>query len=596
MSVRFSHAMPFGARMSDAGVCFRLWAPDAQNVTLMLEGTNERRLPMEPRPGGWFELTSDAARAGSRYRYALADGTRVPDPASRFQPDDVHGPSEVVDPAAFAWTVEDWPGRPWHEAVCYETHPGAFTPAGGHDGALEKLDRLCALGVTALELMPLSDFAGRCNWGYDGVLPFAPAASYGRPEDLKRLIDAAHARGLMVLLDVVYNHFGPSGNYLARYASGFFTGRYRTPWGEAIDFGRREVRDFFIHNALYWLEEYRFDGLRLDAVDQIHDPGPTHILDELAATVGEKITDRHVHLVLENDDNVADYLERDAGNRPCLYTAQWNDDFHHAAQLIATGEKDGYYADYAQNPVGALGRALAEGFVYQGEYSGFRDRPRGEPSGHLPPTAFVNFLQNHDQIGNRACGERLHMLATAARLRALYALLLLSPGVPLLFMGEEWAASAPFLFFCDFDRELNRAVRDGRRAEFKGFAAFAGEKARQSIPDPALADTFSRSRLDWEESAAPPHAEWLAFITRLIALRRKELVPLLERMHSGQAGLLGERALAVAWPFAEGKYWRIAANFGDTSVATMPRPGRIVHGGEAGGVLAPWSAQVTVDE
>ncbi|MGH8161638.1 MAG: malto-oligosyltrehalose trehalohydrolase [Gammaproteobacteria bacterium] len=596
MSARFSHAMPFGAQLTDTGVRFRLWAPGEEKIGLVLEGGGERRLPMERLPGGWFELTSAEAHAGSRYRYALGDGTRVPDPASRFQPEDVNGASEVVDPCACEWTAAAWCGRPWHEAICHEIHLGAFTPTGDYDGALAKLDRLCALGVSALELMPLSDFAGGRNWGYDGALPFAPDASYGRPEALKRLIDAAHARGLMILLDVVYNHFGPSGDYLARYAPGFFTDRYRTPWGDAIDFACREARDFFIHNALYWLEEYRFDGLRLDAVDQIHDPSPTHILEEIAAVVRQRIDGRYVHLVLENDDNAAHYLERDPDDKPRIYTAQWNDDFHHAAHVVATGEQDGYYADYVKNPVTALARALAEGFVYQGEYSGFRDRPRGEPSARLPPVAFVNFLQNHDQVGNRARGERLTMLAPAARLRALYALLLLSPAVPLLFMGEEWAASSPFLFFCDFDRELNAAVREGRRDEFERFAAFRGAKARERIPDPTDARTFDRSRLAWDESAEPPHAEWFAFIRGLIALRREELVPSLGAMGSGRAEFFAESAFAVAWPFADGEGWRITANLGDTGVPFSPPSGRIVYGGESADALLPWSVRVSVDE
>jgi 1,4-alpha-glucan branching enzyme len=630
MKIHASHEMPFGAQTMQEGVRFRLWAPAQAQVKLALEDGGDKLLSLNPVGEGWFELTSDAARAGSHYRYVLSDGRRVPDPASRFQPGDVEGPSEVIAPCAYDWSDGDWQGRPWEEAIVYELHVGCF--AGDFDGVRSRLDHLERIGVSAVELMPVADFAGARNWGYDGVLPYAPDSAYGRPENLKRLVDACHARGLMILLDVVYNHFGPSGNYLGTYAPEFFTDRVRTPWGNAIDFTRRTVRDFFIHNALYWLEEYRFDGLRFDAVDQIRDMSPKHILAEIAETVHGCIPDRHIHLVLENDDNAAHYLARKktpsnspfredaqggekflpsplpptggkgeregvSSSKPALYTAQWNDDFHHAAHLIATGESDGYYADYAGAPVADFARALAEGFIYQGEYSVYRERKRGEKSEHLPPSAFVTFLQNHDQIGNRAFGERITALAREQRLRALYALLFLSPSIPLLFMGEEWAASSPFLFFCDFEGDLGAAVREGRRKEFARFAAFGDSEARARIPDPTAKATFARSRLNWNERDEPPHADWLALISGLITLRRRALVPRLSGIASGEARMLNEQAFIIAWPLAQGGHWYVVANFGDTPIALPSIPGRRVHAdpGSDARELVPNAVRVSCD-
>jgi maltooligosyltrehalose trehalohydrolase len=565
VAARFAHELPFGAApLPEGGARFRFWAPAEAEVAVAIAGLPEP-LAMSRREAGWFELETERAGPGSRYRYRLGDGMEVPDPASRFQPEDAHGPSEVIDPRAYAWRHGAWAGRPWHEAVLYEAHLGCFSPEGGFDGARRRIDHLARLGVTALELMPIADFEGRRNWGYDGVLPFAPDSAYGRPEALKRLVDEAHGRGLMVLLDVVYNHFGPSGNYLARYAPGFFTKRHHTPWGEAINFDgaeSRPVRDFFIHNALYWLEEYRFDGLRFDAVHAIRDDSEPDILRELAATVRRRIGDRHVHLVLENDDNAARYLERDGALRPRHYDAQWDDDWHHAAHAVATGESEGYYGDYAAAPVRALARALAEGFVYQGEPSAFRDGARrGAPSAHLPPPAFVAFLQNHDQVGNRAFGERLAALAEDGCSRALTAILLLAPQVPMLFMGEEWGTRRPFLYFCDFADELADAVREGRRREFARFPAFRDPAARARIPDPNAAETFARSRLDWGELETPGCRERLDLVRELIALRRERLMPRLAAAPGGRAQYRVQgRALLVEWELAGGARLRLAAN------------------------------------
>lgn len=591
--MRRRHDMPFGAAVTEEGVRFRLWAPDAEVVGLCLENVTE--LPMNAGDDGWFELSTDQARAGSRYRFRIDAGLRVPDPASRYNPDDVHAASEVVDPRGFEWDDAGWRGRPWHEAVIYELHVGSFSEAGTFAGVERKLDHLQALGVTAIELMPVADFPGRRNWGYDGVLPFAPDARYGRPEDLKRLVQSAHRRDLMVLLDVVYNHFGPEGNYLHAYAESFFTEKHQTPWGAAINFddaGCAQVREFFIHNALYWLEEFHLDGLRLDAVHAIEDDSPQHILAELLRRVREGPgRDRHIHLILENDANDTRYL--DWG-----YEAQWNDDVHHCFHVLLTGEADGYYQDYASQPLALLGRCLAEGFAYQGEPSPYRgSERRGEESAYLSPLRFVSFLQNHDQIGNRAFGERLIEVvlhfATPDSLRAAAAILLLSPSPPLLFMGEEWATRRRFPFFCDFGPELAQAVADGRRQEFSAFARFQGADAREEIPDPGAEATFRSACLDWSEIQREPHADWLAFYRTLLALRRRELMRRFADIPGGRAeyGLIGNQGLRVRWTLAHGEKYVLVANLGATPLAASLPAGDWLYASAnfESGRLPPWA-------
>ncbi|MGA8025848.1 MAG: malto-oligosyltrehalose trehalohydrolase [Bryobacteraceae bacterium] len=447
--------MPFGSELiKDAGVRFWFWAPAHENISLFIEGEAEP-LGMSATGEGWHALTSHRAKVGSRYCFVLPDGSRVPDPASRFQPEDVHGPSEVIDPAAYCWEDEHWKGRPWTEAVIYELHVGAFTPDGTFRGAIAKLDHLVELGITAIEIMPVADFPGGRNWGYDGVLPYAPDSAYGRPEDLKAFVDAAHSRRLMVFLDVVYNHFGPDGNYVSSYAPGFFTERHETPWGLAINYDGHDsgpVRQFVIHNALYWIEEFHLDGLRLDAVHAIMDDSPKHLLREVAERVRAAAGNRLVHLIVENERNQASLLERGCGGAG-WYTAQWNDDVHHVLHTAATGEESGYYKDF-RGDTDKLGRALAEGFAFQGEITSYAGASRGESSAHLQPQAFVAFIQNHDQIGNRAFGERIGKIASAKAVRAISAVYLLLPQIPMIFMGEEWGASEPFPFFCDFAGDL----------------------------------------------------------------------------------------------------------------------------------------------
>lgn len=599
--MRRAHRMPFGAELDAEGrTRFRLWAPAAREVVLWLEESREA-LPVERDGDGWATLVTRDAPPGTRYRFRIDGDLLVPDPASRFQPDDVHGPSEVVDPLAYEWPDAGWAGVPAEGLVFYELHVGTFTPAGTFTAISERLDHLVDLGVTAVELMPVADFPGRWGWGYDGILPFAPDSRYGRPEALKALIAACHARGLAVFLDVVYNHFGPEGNHLARYAPGFFNPRHRTPWGDAINFdgpGSEVVRAFVIHNALYWLEEFHLDGLRLDAVHAIADDSTPDVLVELAEAVrrGPGRT-RPVHLILENAGNEPRYLARDGTGGAPLYLAQWNDDIHHALHVLVTGEQGGYYADY--RPAGpALGRCLTEGFAYQGEPSRYRGRRRGAPSGHLPPTAFVGFLQNHDQIGNRAFGERLTALAAPEAVCAATAVLVLAPALPLLFMGQEWAAPEPFLFFSDLGPDLAAAVREGRRREFARFPEFADPRTRDRIPDPQARETRERSMLDWATPAKAPHDAWLAFHRTLLGLRRRALVPLLARGGGPRARWLplGEAALEAEWVFPGDRILRLVANLGPTAVAHGgPRPGwgrclySLALGGRPWEELPPWS-------
>jgi malto-oligosyltrehalose trehalohydrolase len=469
--------------------------------------------------------------------------------------------------------------------VLLELHVGTFTPVGSFRGAIEKLDHVVETGLTAIELMPIADFAGRRNWGYDGVLPYAPDSSYGRPEDLKALIDEAHLRGLMVFLDVVYNHFGPEGNYLARYAPDFFVPAH-TPWGQAIDYRVPAVRAFAIENALHWLGHYRFDGLRLDAVHTIPEPGQSLLLSELSLAVGDLAAarGRALHLVLENDDNRASLLDPDRDPPHGKYRAQWNDDYHHAWHVLLTGERTGYYQDYAPDPRPHLARALAGGFAYQGEISAHRaGRRRGETSGELPPTAFVNFLQNHDQIGNRPLGDRLQ--ADEAAISAALAITLLAPMVPLLFMGEEWGSARPFPFFCDFQGELAQAVRKGRREEFKSAYAALGD----DIPDPLAESTFRSAILDWEARATPGAQRRLTLVRELLTTRRKMIVPRLAGAAFGSARW-DDRVLTADWRLGDGGRLSLVANLSDAEARPSAMPdGAPIWGGSVGEVLPPWS-------
>jgi maltooligosyltrehalose trehalohydrolase len=576
---RRHHCLPFGAEIGpDGQTRFRLWAPDAKSVALVFADASRASRSLARDGRGWYEAVAPCG-AGTLYSYRIDDELNVPDPAARFAPQGVQGPSEVVDPRAFEWRESHWEGLPWHRAVVYELHVGTFTEAGTFAAIMPRLKELAELGINTIELLPIATFPGRRGWGYDGVLPFAPHPSYGKPDDLKRLVDAAHAVGVAVVLDVVYNHFGPQGNYLHRYASGFFTERYHTPWGAAIDFesaAGRNVRDFFIENALYWLNEYHFDGLRLDAVHAIHDSSDPHFVDELAAAIDRGPgRERHVHLILENHDNEVSRLRATEK----VSKAQWNDDFHHVVHVLVTEEVDGYYANYADEAVKRLGRVLAEGYAYQGEPYGERNEPRGERSGQLPPSKFVDFLQNHDQIGNRAFGERLASLTRAEQLRAAFALLLLSPHVPMLFMGEEYAALQPFLYFCEYEGELAAAITNGRRAEFAQFKAFADSKARDQIPDPNAQATFEASRLRWEERTQTAHGEWLAYVRKLLLLRAQWIAPLVPFLRQGGATFeVNSSTLRVLWPTSERGTLQLIANLSDIPAqASAHKTVRVLH-------------------
>ena len=559
MTTRYAWSLPFGAQLLDDGrVRFRIWAPAQQAVELVLG--DDKRLPMRRSGDGWFQVTA-ACAPGTEYRYRLDDGMTVSDPASRAQSADVHGPSVIVDPRSYQWRNGGWRGRPWQETVLYELHVGI---CGGFVGVMRELPRLAALGVTAVELMPINDFPGRRNWGYDGVLPYSPDTAYGTPDELKALVDAAHDQGLMIFLDVVYNHFGPDGNYLSRYAPQFFRDDKKTPWGPAIDFRKQEVRDYFTQNALYWLMEYRFDGLRFDAVHAITEQD---WVDEMARAVRQTLEPgRHAHLVLEHH-NDAQHLDRDCD-------AQWNDDGHNALHVLLTGEDGGYYADY-DRPAERLARCLAEGFAYQGEVSRYQAGRRGMPSAHLPPTAFVLFLQNHDQIGNRAFGERLTVLAKREALEAAIALQLLCPQIPLLFMAEETASRTPFLFFTDHSPDLAEAVREGRRGEFASFPQFADPAQRERIPDPNAATTFKAS-IPCADTAIGEAREVL--YRRLLTLRREEIVPRLAGAKAIEARAMGDKAVLARWRLGDESVLTIATNLGESPVR-LPRPaGRLMFG------------------
>jgi maltooligosyltrehalose trehalohydrolase len=596
--MRVAHAMPFGAALlPEGGAVFRLWAPVSARIDLVLKRPDHDETIESTRDAeGWREVRVPHAQAGQRYQWRVhadpqSDGQEggtpvlVPDPASRSNPDGVNLPSELVDPSRFEWD-EGWRGRAWHEAVTYELHVGAFTPEGTFDTAREHLPQLAELGITCIQLMPLSSFPGRFGWGYDGVLHYAPHAAYGRPDELKAFIQAAHRLGMMVMLDVVYNHFGPDGNFLSLYAPGFFTERHHTPWGAGINFDGAQaapVREFFIHNALYWLTEYQLDGLRFDAVHAMLDDGSPDIMEELSARVRGACAGRHVHLVLENDFNDARRLH--TAPVPGRFDGQWSGDFHHTLHVLLTGEKEGYYAEYADRPLPMLAHALTHGFAMEGaphlsDEALQQRHPRRPAVRPVPLTGILNFLQNHDQIGNRAFGERLAQLLPSEPLHLAVAMLLLNPAPPMLFMGEEHGATTPFLYFADWQGELRQAVTNGRRKEFAHFSAFSDPAARSRIPDPCDPDTFARSKLDWPAFAHDEARRWQAYYQSLILLRREAIQPHLSMLaDTGHRSTVQGSVLTVEWLFApQGEaapnILRMQVNLGPApvslSIADMP--------------------------
>ncbi len=555
--------------VTDSTVRFRLWAPGQESLSLRLNGEEQ---PMNAVDDGWFEYEATGVSPGAEYQYVLADGMAVPDPASRAQKADVNGPSLVVDPNQYAWQNTGWQGRPWEETVVYEMHFGTFTPEGTYQAAIEKLPYLAELGITMIEVLPVSQFGGNRGWGYDGVLLYAPHSAYGTPDDFKAFIDAAHGYGLSVVLDIVLNHFGPEGNYLPLLAPAFFHKERMTPWGPGIAYDVDAARRYIVEAPLYWLKEYRLDGLRFDAIDHIDDISDKHVLTEIAERIRAEITDRPIHLTTEDSRNITSLHPRnDAGDAP-LFTAEWNDDFHNAIHVFATGETHAYYEDFAGEPEKHVARTLAEGFAYQGEMSQHAGAKRGVDSTGQPPVAFVDFIQNHDQTGNRAHGDRLIELAGAERTKVLLATLLLSPHIPLLFMGEEYGETNPFQFFTDFHGELAKAVREGRAKEFKGHHGHDGE----DVPDPNAEQTFLRSKLDWNRRSGEQGKAWLALTRHLLELRQQHIVPLLATAKG--AGRVVETApglVAVSWAFEKGTL-SMALNIVDSAQPLPDFPGETI--------------------
>ncbi|MEM0906207.1 MAG: malto-oligosyltrehalose trehalohydrolase [Pseudomonadota bacterium] len=594
-SARF--APTWGPTLVDGGAKFKLFAPDVAALSLR---TPSGDIPMDLKGDGWFETITDQVPVGAGYGFVLPDGLCVPDPAARAQIGDVHGLSKLVDPTDYRWKTS-WSGRPWEEAVIYELHIGTFTGAGTFHAAIDRLGDLADLGVSAVEVLPIAQFGGRRGWGYDGVLLYAPHESYGTPDDFKAFVDAAHGHGLMVLLDVVYNHFGPDGNYLAHYAKSFFDPERDTPWGAALSFEDPAVRSYFSDNPLYWVEEFRLDGLRFDAIDHIKDGSEEHVLEEMARRIREHV-DRPVHLCTEDERNIV-ALHPYVNGAPQRFTAEWNDDFHNVIHPIATGDNEGYYKDFVTDPWAKLGRALTEGFIFQGEPSKMHaNEPRGVPSAGQPLTQFVIFNQNHDQVGNRAFGERLISLTDHDMLVALTAMLLLTPQTPLLWMGEEWGETNPFCFFCDFDGELAAAVRKGRRNEFSKFDAFIDPESREDIPDPNAAATFEASKIDWSRRNTPEGAAWLTLYRTLLAARREQIAPRLRGIgpNAGTLVQAEDGHIVAKWRLGDGATMTMAVNLTNASKGDRPQ-GQVVaavSGGalQSSSALGPYGVVVTLDE
>lgn len=590
------YSMPFGAEVQSDSVAFRIFAPAAPYMRLSIEGRPEL-VSMQAEGNGWHRATVGRVGAGLRYRFVLPDGTAVPDPASRFQPRDIDGPSEVIDPTSFLWRCNTWKGRPWEEAILYELHVGTFTPEGTFASAIGKLDYLAQLGVTGIELMCVADFAGNRNWGYDGALLYAPDSAYGRPEDMKAFIDASHMRGIMVILDVVYNHFGPEGNYLPSYFPQISSARHATPWGQGLNFdgaGSHEVRELIVQNALYWIEEFQVDGLRLDASHAMIDEGPKHILDELRERVVTAAGDRQVHLILEHEQNISRRLVRNSEGVPLSYTAQWNHDITHLLAAVLGKSCDERRQDDG-GETDKLGRALARGFVIAAEESGRHDLDQ-----RVPPMGFIAFIQTHDLIGNRIFGDRLNCIAAPEAVKAIAAIALLSPQIPLLFMGQEWAASTPFPFFCDYHGELADAVRKGRCDQLakQDPAPTTDELAR--APDPQADSTLRSAQLRWSELNEERHAEWLRWYREILQVRLREVIPLLGGLPRtcDEYEVHGPGVLTVNWRLHGGNRLHLGANLCSMPTGTLkPQPGKEIwsEGAQTETGTAPWSVRWSIE-
>jgi maltooligosyltrehalose trehalohydrolase len=515
--------LPIGAELIEGGNAhFRVWAPRCQTVEVVIEGAQGEELAsaeLTREQHGYFSGLCADAVAGSLYRYRL-DGTadRLPDPASRFQPDGPHGPSQIIDPSSFEWTDTAWPGVAPVRRVVYEMHAGTFTSEGNWEAAARELRELAACGITMVELMPVAEFPGRFGWGYDGVMLFAPSRLYGAPDDLRRFVDQAHSAGLGVMLDVVYNHIGPDGNCLDRFSDHYFSSRHETEWGKALNFDGEHcapVREFFVANALYWIDEFHLDGLRLDATQSIFDTSRRHIVAELTDRLRAVPRRRELYIAAENEPQQAETV-RSTSDGGWGVDALWNDDFHHSARVALTGKREAYYQDYRGLPQ-ELVSAVKHGFLFQGQRYAWQKKRRGSPTLGLEPWRFVHYLQNHDQIANSARGDRLHALTSPGRYRAMTALLLLAPQTPLLFQGQEFASSAPFLYFADHRPELARLVRKGRAEFLSQFPSIATLEARSALPDPGDERTFDQCKLDLEERQR--HGQAYALHRDLLQLR-----------------------------------------------------------------------------
>ncbi|MEA2538807.1 MAG: glycogen debranching enzyme [Acidobacteriaceae bacterium] len=590
------HHMPFGCELQEpSGVSFRIFAPGADTMRLKLGGASAP-LQMNSRGDGWHQLSVPDAGPGTSYFLVLPDGTRVPDPASRYQPDDVYGPSEVIDPKAYAWRDRAWRGRSWTDAVLYEMHVGAFTPEGKYRSVIEKLEHLQELGITAIELMAVGDFPGRRNWGYDGVLWYAPDSSYGRPEELKGLVDAAHARGIMVIFDVVYNHLGYVANFIPRYWPEFHSSLHDTPWGKPPNFdghGKEQVREFIIHNALYWIEEFHGDGLRLDASHDMKDCSPRHILDELAERVHTLAGERQVHLILEDEHNESARMMRDSDGRARLYSAQWNHQMAHLREL--PGAEPCSLRAAVDQKTEIVSRMLAIGFGGITKATNEAD----EIDCHAPPAAYVSFLQTHDLVGNDLLGQRIYAKAPVHAVRALSAIYLLVPQIPMLFMGDEWGASTPFPFFCDFDGDTGQQAREGR-LKFLRKNLQVEEREFVRVPDPLAELSFRSAHLDWNELSQRGHAEWLRWYRDVLKLRREQIVPLAKsiREQCGTYELRSRRVFAATWNLEHNARLILQANLCEIPAHFDSDAGRVlwIEGTEMGpGQLGPWTVRWSVE-
>jgi maltooligosyltrehalose trehalohydrolase len=569
--MRADRRYPIGAEVTAGGVAFRVWAPLRQTVAVAIEAGRE--YPLQREPGGYFAATVAEAHAGARYRFRLdQDKTLYPDPASRFQPDGPHGPSQVVDPAAYSWRDRNWHGVTLAGQVIYEMHVGTFTPEGSWAAAAEKLPLLKETGVTVIEMMPVNDFPGRFGWGYDGVNLFAPTRIYGEPDDLRRFIDAAHGLGIGVILDVVYNHLGPDGNYLACFAKSYFTDRYENEWGEAINFDGDDagpVREFFIANAAYWIDEFHFDGLRLDATQSMHDASKEHVIAALGQAARKAAGSRSIIVVAENEPQHTKLVcppERGGYGLDAL----WNDDFHHSAMVALTGRNEAYYEDHDGTPQEFIA-AAKYGYLFQGQFYAHQGKRRGRPGLDVPPAAYITFIQNHDQIANSATGLRLDRLTSPGRLRAMTALMLLMPGTPMLFQGQEFAASAPFHYFADHKPDLAKLVRKGRHEFMTQFPSIADKTMRRRLADPGATKTFEACKLDWSEFET--HKEALALHRDLLRLRRDD--PVFSRQQPGglDGAVLGPEAFVLRFFGEDGDDRVLFVNFGrDLARGSIPDP------------------------